>query len=499
MRTVLLVIGLAAFGWGETRPIKKCSDIQLASFGSDVKIESATLVAAKGKMPEHCDVRGVIWPENRFALELPTEWNSRFNMVGNGGSAGVLRMELMDNALGRGFATATTDTGHDDTKEPGASFAERSPKNTNWARKVDDFAFLAPHETAVVAKRTIQFYYGEQPRHSYWTGCSTGGRQGLMEAQRYPNDFDGIVVGAPVLDHTGTLMRHIWNGQAVQQGPGRIGAEKLPTLARAVYGKCDALDGLADGIIENPLRCNFDPAIDVPKCTEYKDAPDCFTAAQIASLKNVYGGVRNSSGKVLFPGQLPGAEIGWAGSIVGDSVGLKLAETYIRYMAFEPPPGPGWSFKDFNFDVDPQKLAGIAGKVNATSPDLNALWKRGGKVIHYHGWADQAATALMSVHYYGAVLERFGKKETDNFYRFFPIPGMAHCRGGPGCGEVDWLTPITNWVEKGIAPDKLIGAHVENGKATRTRPLCPFPQVARYQGSGSIDEAENFTCVAEPR
>jgi feruloyl esterase len=504
MRPIVLVIGLTTLGWGETRPIRKCSDIPSASLGSDVNIESATLIPVKGEMPEHCDVRGVIWPEDGFALVLPTEWNSRFNMVGNGGSAGVLRIAAMDTGLRSGFATAMTNAGHDDSKEPGASFAERSPRNPNWARKVDDFGFLAPHETAALAKKVIQFYYGEQPRHSYWTGCSTGGRQGLMEAQRYPDDFDGIVVGAPVLNHTGTLMRHIWNAQAVQEGPGRIDAKKLPMLAKAVYGKCDSLDGLVDGIISTPQRCNFDPAADVPKCAGDKDAPDCFTTTQIAALKKVYGGVRNSSGKLLFPGQLPGAEftpklIGWDGTIVGDSVGIKLAETYIRYMAFEPPPGPSWSYKDFDFDSDPQKFANIAEKVNATSSDLNALKKRGGKVIHYHGWADPMATALMSVDYYAAVLKRYGKKETDNFYRFFPIPGMAHCGGGPGCGQVDWLTPIVDWVEKGIAPDKVIGAHLENGKTTRTRPLCPFPQVARYKRSGSIDEATNFQCVVESR
>lgn len=504
MRAILLLPLLAlSVRVGLGRPVKTCTELQSSSFGSDVTIQSAKVIAAHEQMPEYCDVRGTIWPEDKFAVYLPTEWNNRFNMVGNGGSAGVISLRAMEVGLRRGFATASTDTGHDETKEPGASFAYPGPNNPNWARKVDDFAFLAPHETTVVAKKIIHAYYGEMPRYSYWVGCSTGGRQGLIEAQRYPADFNGLVAGATVLDHTGTLMRHIWNAQAVQEGPGKITPDKLPALAKAVYGKCDALDGLKDGIIENPTLCHFDPAVDLPKCPAGKDDQSCFTPAQIQSLKKVYGGVRDSSGKLLFPGQLPGAEVtmpsgrsGWNGNVIGNSAGLKLAESYMRYMMFSPPPGPDWSYRQFNFDTDPAKLEAIAKKVNATNPDLSGLEKRGGKLIHYHGWADPMVAAMISVNYYNSVVQRFGKKETDQFYRFFPIPGMFHCSGGPGCGNVDWLTAITDWVEKGDAPDKLIGAHIEEGKVTRTRTLCPYPEMARYKGSGSIDEAESFACTA---
>lgn len=494
-------------GFRPERQITKCTNLATTSFGSEVKMESATVVAATATTPEHCDVQGTIWPEAKFALKLPADWNHRFVMVGNGGLAGTISLGAMEPGLRRGFATASTDTGHDAAKEPGALFAYPGPKNPNAARKVTDFAYQAVHETAVLAKKIIAAYYGEAPRYSYWVGCSTGGRQGLMEAQRFPEDFNGLVIGAPVLNSTGTTMRHIWNAQAALAGPGSIPADKLPLLADTVYKKCDRIDGLEDGLIDDPRKCRFDPAIDLPKCPAATDNPNCFTAAQVESLKKIYGGVKNSAGKALFPGQPPGAEAivqgrsGWEGTIVGardglgSSGGLTLAQSYLRFMVFDPPPGPTWDYRTFNFDTDPPRMAGYAAKANATNPDLRTLKQRGGKIIHYHGWADPMLTALMSVDYYDSVLAKMGEKDTKAFYRFFLIPGMFHCRGGPGCGSVDWLSPIVDWVEKGKAPDKLIGSHVEEGVTKRTRPLCPYPEVAKYRGAGSIDAAEDFICA----
>jgi feruloyl esterase len=489
-------------------PAIHCEALLTTSFGKDVKIQSAKTIAKSDSLPEYCDVRGTIWPEDKFAVYLPTDWNKRFNMVGNGGSAGVISLGAMQVGLKRGFATASTDMGHDDEKEPGAIFAYPSATNPEAERKAVDFGYLATHETTVMAKNIINVYYGQNPSKSYYVGCSTGGRQGLMEAQRYPDDFDGLVVGATVLNHTGTLLRHIWNAQAVQEGAGAISPAKMPALAKAVYGKCDALDGLEDGIIEDPLRCNFDPAADLPKCDAGKDSPDCFTAPQIAALRKVYGGVKDSSGKRLFFGQLPGAEIavkgpnglraGWDGNVVGASAGLKLADSYMKYMLFTPPAGPNWDWRKFNFDTDPAKIAVAGRMVNATDPDLRKLKARGAKVIHYHGWADPMVSPLMSLDYYMSVRKTMGDKATDDFYRFFPIPGMFHCRGGPGCSQVDWLTPIVAWVEEGKAPEILPSAHVEGGATTLTRPLCRYPFVAKYKGSGDVKAAENFSCEAQP-
>jgi hypothetical protein len=505
-RYPVLLITLLSAGAYAAAPAKKCDDLAAMPFGADVKIESAKLIAATGALPEHCDIRGAIWPEAKFAVKLPSNWNNRFQMEGGGGWAGVLSLGPMDTAVRQGYATTSTDTGHDEQKEPGASFAYPSATNPNAARKVVDHGYLAVHETALLAKKMIRAYYGSDPMYSYWVGCSTGGRQGLMEAQRYPEDFDGYVVGAPVLFLTGLQMKAIWNFLAIGEGAGKINTEKLPSLAAAVYGKCDALDGLKDGLIENPLKCGFDPTKDLPRCAGDSDKPNCFTGAQIEALRKVYDGPRDSKGRQLFPGMPAGAEAmapqgrnnelhsGWE-RMGGES--FSLSQSFMKFMAFDPAPGPGYDFHSFNFDVDSQRMTAVGLRIDATIPDLTAVKMRGGKIVHYHGWADPGVTPKMSVNYYEAAMKAMGEKETKDFYRFFPVPGMFHCGGGPGCGNVDWLTAVVNWVEKGVAPSMVTGAHVEGGKTTRTRPICAYPQVASYKGSGSIDAAENFSCLSQ--
>jgi len=349
------------------------------------------------------------------------------------------------------------------------------------------------HETAVLAKQMIRAYYGSGARFSYWVGCSTGGRQGMQEAQRYPEDFDGLVIGAPGLFLTGNVMRRIWVGQS-QIGDGALPVEKLPLLNKLVYEKCDAIDGLADGLIDDPQRCDFHPARDLPKCGG-AETPACFTAPQIAALGKIYGGVRNSKGKLLFPGEPVGSESVWAENLVGPSkLVLPRAESQMKFYALDPPPGPSWSYTMFNFDKDPARTARAAKDLNPLNPDLAALKKRGGKIIQYSGWADQQVNPLPGIEYYEAVNKRMGHFETREFYRLFMVPGMFHCGGGPGCGNVDWLAALMNWVENGVKPKQLTGTHLEKGQATRTRPLCSYPAVARYKGTGSTGEAANFVC-----
>jgi feruloyl esterase len=272
-----------------------------------------------------------------------------------------------------------------------------------------------------------------------------------------------------------------------------------------VYKKCDAVDGLEDGLIDDPRRCGFDPAVDLPNCPAAVDGPDCFTRAQTDALRKIYEGVKDSHGKPLFPGQPFGAEAfalardgqvrsGWEGAISETARGLELAASYMKYMELEPPPGPSWEYRSFDFDTDPARTAKFAAKFNAVNPNLEPLRRRGGKIIHYHGWADPLATALMSIDYYESALRTMGRNETRDFYRLFLVPGMFHCGGGVGCSTVDWLTPIVDWVEKGLAPEKVIGTRASDDAVKRTRPLCPFPEVAKYRGTGSIDVAENFTC-----
>ena len=481
-----------------------CAKLKAASFragDSDVRIDSATFVAAAGNLPAHCDVRGVIAPEARFAVKLPANWNERFYMVGGGGFAGQLSLGPMNAGLQKGYATATTDTGHDSQKEPLGTFAERRPDNPHADRKRLDYAHLAVHNTAVLAKQLIRSYYGAAPKFSYWVGCSTGGRQGLMEAQRYPEDFDGYLIGAPVLKISHEGMRGIWNARAVSDGPGAVPYDRLPLLADAVYRKCDERDGLRDGLIADPQQCDFDPLRDLPACPKDEPGAACFTTAQRQGLKKVYDGVRTSRGARLYPGQPPGAEIavngrsGWVGSIAGDGgMGLGFGETFMRFLAFEPQRGRAWSWKQFDFDADPPKMAAFAKVIDATDPDLSRLLKRGGRIIQYHGWADALVNPQMSVEYYESVLRRMGARRTSQFYRLYMVPGMFHCAGGVGCDRADWFAPLVDWVEKGVAPNAIVGARALPGQPAITRPHCPYPQVARYKGSGDPDKAENFAC-----
>jgi feruloyl esterase len=487
----------------------KCARLAAASFevgGSQVKIEAATLVAATPQAPAHCDVRGVIAPEAKFAVRLPTAWNNRFYMVGGGGYAGQLSLPQMNVGLQKGYATATTDTGHDATKEPLGTFAERRADNPHADRKKLDYAYLAVHNTAVLAKQIINAYYGSAPKYSYWVGCSTGGRQGLMEAQRYPEDFDGYVIGAPVLKVSGENMRGIWNAQAVSQGAGALSHDKMPLIADAVYKKCDGADGASDGLIADPRKCKFDPLKDLPKCAGDVDSKDCFTTAQLQGLQKVYGGVRNPKGRLLYPGQPVGAEIavpgmggqtrsGWVGSIGGDGgAGVTFGETAMRFMAFEPQRGRTWTWKQFDFDKDPPLIAAFSKLIDATDPDLSKLKQRGGKIIHYHGWADALVNPQPSIDYYESVVKKLGARQTSEFYKLYMIPGMFHCRGGVGCDEADWFTPLVDWVEKGVAPGVIAGRRVVNNAPVMTRPHCAYPMMAKYKGSGDISRAENFTC-----
>ena len=442
----------------------------------DFSVLTAEIVPATDSMPEYCDVRGVIPSEIKFAVKMPTNWNGRFQMVGNGGFAGNISHKQMEAGLIEGYAVASTDTGHDSNLEPLATFAY------NNREKEIDFAFRAVHLTAVTAKKIVEAYYGTEPSYSYWAGCSEGGRQALMEAQRFPEDFDGIIVGAPVLNFSGTLISKIWNAKALLSCT--FDKDKLNILANAVYDSCDGEDGLKDGLIENPLTCNFNPENDLLLCSGDAEEPECFTRGQIEALKKIYGGTKDSEGNQLFPGQPVGTEA------------LKespKAESFLKYMAFEKD-DPEYDWQTFNFDTDPQKMAYIHSIVDATDPDLSAFYANGGKIIHYHGWADTSLNPIMSIDYYEKVLGFMGD-QTEDFYRLYMVPGMFHCRGGVGCDEVDWLTPLVNWVEKGNAPEELTGAHSTEGNVDRTRPICPYPKVSKYKGTGDINTAANFICV----
>ncbi len=466
---------------------------------------SAELKPAAGGTPAYCEVRGILTPEIKFTVKLPAAWNGRFYMVGGGGFNGGINDGAMMPAVVRGYATAGTDSGHDGQKEKLATFAYNPPDNSNpnALQKKLDFAYRSYYDTAVLAKKIVKTFYESDIRHSYWVGCSEGGREALLMAQRFPELFDGIVVGAPILDLTKAHMWSIWNPRALA-GEGAVAVNQLPFLADAIYRKCDGIDGLVDGLIDDPRTCTFDPAKDLPKCDAA--SPACFTAGQIAALKKVYDGVKTSRGELLFPGMPPGAEVlapasGWDQWLIGNpSRQQAYGESSMQYLSLNPQPGPGWKWTDFNFDTDPQRMAVSSVLFDMTDPYLGPFKARGGKLIQYHGWADTALTPLMSINYYEDVFKVMGEKETKSFYKLYMLPGIFHCGGGAGCydrSDVNiWFDKVVDWVEKGAEPQAIVGSRKDaSGKVTRTRPFCSYPMVARYTGKGDINDAASFTCV----
>lgn len=499
-----LLPGQQADAWnpppGESMQNPKLGCAALRSLtGYEFTIAAAVRIPAGDAGPEHCRVSGQALPQIRFEVNLPTAWNRRLYMFGNGGYAGEPfdtppRAGQRARALRRGFVSAATNTGHDAATEPLATFAHDR-------QKLLDYAFRSLHVTAETAKRIAAAYYGAKPARAYFEGCSTGGRQALILAQRFPDDFDGIVVGAPVLNWTGTMMRYTCTAQALAEAP--IPYAKLALLSDRIYAKCDAADGVKDGLIDDPRRCDFQPARDLPACAAGADDSGCFTAAQIGSLEKIYGPVV-SRGQKIFPGWPVGAEIagpngrsGWEPWLIHDgtpTIEVTFAQTFLEHMAF-PEKDSKTNISNFDFDKDPARLEWIHEVMDATDPDLSAFQKRGGKMLMYYGWADQSLNAQMGVDYYESVLHRMGAP-TMSFFRFFLVPGMFHCGGGVGTSTFDMLTPLVQWVEHGSAPDRIAAARVVNGKPVRTRPLCPYPQTAHYRGTGSIDDAENFHCAA---
>ncbi len=484
--------------WKETAAIRApktaCRDLR-ALTNYSVSIDVATVVPASAATLEFCQVTGLILPEIRFEISLPPKWNGRLYMLGNGGYAGenlASRGGVRELALAAGFAVARTDTGHDASREPLGSFAVNP-------QKLIDYAYRAVHVTAVTAKELARAYYGSGVERSYFQGCSTGGRQGLIAAQRFPADFDGIVVGAPVLDFSGTMLHYAQMHRALQHAPELL--QKVGILAARIYSKCDPLDGLDDGLIADPRQCAFDPAADLPACPADGAGKECFTPAEVSALQAIYRPVV-VNGETAYPGLPVGAEIaapsrggtvsGWQGWIVSPkppTLTELFMETFFKYLVT---PGREVDWRAFDPAKDLGQLQKIGALLNATDPDLRPFRARGGKILMYFGWAEPALNPVRGVQYFEEVQKTTGPSA--DFFRLFMMPGVFHCGGGPGPDLFDAITPLVNWVERGAAPDRLVAAKREGEQVKRTRPLCPYPQVARYTGSGSRDDAANFVC-----
>ena len=454
---------------------------------------------ARPLFPAFCRVTAVARPvadsEIRLEVWLPAAeiWNGKFLGTGNGGYSGALSYSEMETALRQGYAVAGSDTGHSggDLK-----FGMGHPE------KIADWAFRAVHVMTDTAKVIVRSYYGRFAAHSYFSGCSTGGQQALTEAQRFPEDYDGIVAGAPGANRVRLNVGFLWSWLAVHKdGAEVLPASKLPLINQAAISACDALDGVKDGLIGDPRACKFDPGELLCKGA---DAADCLTAAQVSAVRAVYDGARNPrTGEQLYPGWVRGSEAGggarpggWSGYFAGQPEPARL--DFWRYWVFHD---PTWDFHTFDFDRDVAYADSKLPFVTANDPDLTRFKQRGGRLLMYQGWADPVVPATDTIRYYESVERAMGGTEkTTGFVRLFLAPGMGHCSGGPGPSAFDALGALDRWVSQGSAPDRVIASHSTAGTVDRTRPLCPYPQVAKWDGSGSIDNAAAFRCAsAEPR
>jgi len=440
--------------------------------------------AITAEVPAFCRVAGVIEPAIRFEVWLPDRdaWNGRLQAVGGGGFAGVISYRAMVPNIQAGYVTASTDTGH-------------VAGELDWLSdegRLRDYGYRAVHEMTLKSKAVIDAYYGERPSYSYFNGCSTGGRQGLMEAQRFPDDYDGIVTGAPVNYFVATHYTQLWVALAAKPvGETLLKPADLALVHDAVLAQCDVIDGVQDGVLEDPLVCDFDPG--VLQCGPSGAAGQCLRNEQVTALRKIYEGPKNPrTGEQLHPGLVPGGEPNW--SLVA---GSDLASIPYEYFGRSVLGETQWDWRSYDFDADIENATHKTGEIlDAIDPDLGPFRDASGKLILYHGWNDQVIFPEGTIDYYENVAAAAaGLDETRDFFRLFMVPGMTHCRGGPGTDRFDAQTAIEAWVEQGDPPERLQASRVEDGTVSRTRPLCPYPETARYTGAGDSDAAANFVCT----
>jgi len=476
--------------------------------------EGGTVGSTKIDRP-FCRVIGVATPTGDshigFEVWLPprTQWNGKFQGEGSGGSAGAISAGAMLEALKAGYATMSTDNGHiTDTTQPNGGSEQ------TWAighpEKMLDFAFRAMHLSTVAGKQVARGFYGRPALRAYFVGCSQGGHHALMEASRFPDDYDGIVAGAPAWHWANQMINATWNSRATLQDASAITAQSTQILNKAIIAACDKLDGVEDGVISDPRRCHFDPATLLCKAGDAADS--CLTQSQIDAANRIYQGVHKSDGTALFQGFARGSELKWPNMWASKTPGGSSWDFW-RYSVFQDP-----QFRNINFDFDRDSDRGLATEragmtvsdIYNLKPELSAFRAKGGKLIIYHGWADEQVTPFASLDFYSHIKGALGQSGTDDVLRMFMMPGLAHCTGGLGAGNIGGASPALShdpehdvvaaldaWVTKHQAPTMLIAAHLDANKRTdRTQPLCMYPREARYKGTGDTNDAANFTCAA---
>jgi feruloyl esterase len=504
----LAALGVHLSGQGEGSTVVECSVASLQQKApAATTVTAAKVVDATAAQPSYCQVDGhVAVPGNEVNLRigLPQRWNGKFYFSGVGGLGG--QMGVLTAGLARGYASASTDTGH---------LASDPTWGANRAKEID-YGHRGTHVTAVAGKALTAAFYGRSPQHAYFNGCSNGGRQALMEVQRYPADFDGIIAGDPA---TGTPMqagRALVFQKLLASAESYVPSEKIEMLSKATLAACDAADGLKDGLVSDPQRCVFKP--ESLKC-KGPDAPNCLTPPQLDVVKQIYGGARLPSGEIYaygFPFGHEGGATGWRAWTVGSvpptrqpdgtynfaakvPSGFALSEQNFRFLALDDD-DPYFNWRVFRLDRDLPRMKVMTDILSPLDADLRPFKGRNGKLLMYHGWSDPAISANGTVDYYDKVGKAVGGQQNlESFARLYLVPGMHHCTGGPGPNEFDMLTVLENWVEHNVTPAAVVATHKTDGAVDRTRPLCPYPQVARYTGTGSVDEAANFRCEARGR
>lgn len=501
----------AAPGAGTVRDCASAAGVDFSAIpDAPTHIKSAQRVEATEVVPAHCLVRGYIAPQVGIELHLPLQgWNGKFLEVGCGGYCGVFFSTHCHGPLRRGYACIASNMGHDSTAT-----------DAKWAyndlQAQIDWAYRATHVAAVAGKAITEWFYSQGPSRSYYTGCSTGGRQGLIAAQRFPDDFDGIVAGAPVVYFASYPLDLLWPLQALTGADGNFVLSKADArlLHDAVLAQCDLDDGVKDGVIGNPLACRFDPA--ELQCRRGRSNA-CLTESQVRAVQSVYAGPKVTNARRAYPqGAIPGSELNWVSDQLSfTSTGRDLVLEGFRYMIFMPAPGPTWNLGQFDFNKDVARTNLFAALASANNPDLREFAGRGGKLISYFGWQDPSPPEV--VDYYETVERTMGGRDaTQDFFRLFMVPGMDHCTGGAGPFAIDYLSYLEDWVEKGKAPDVMIGAHVPKATGpeparelifpldpsipvTFTRPVYPYPIRAVYSGAGDPNDAASFVPADVPQ
>lgn len=462
--------------------------------GTTIEAMQAVPAHAAERTPAFCDVRVTISPVPGSRVgaiyRLPANWNGKVLGIGGGGFAGNLSLAAAAEGLSRGYAVIQNDMGHASTASLDPAFAVKAPGQPN-AEAIVDFGHRATHVATTVGKALVASYYAKPVQRAYWQGCSTGGRQGLAEVQRYPEDYDGVIAGAPVytpLVYSNAILRV----QAFHKKPGsNLLPQHVPLIQKAVLASCDAKDGVADGILTDPRACTWDPGELACSGTA---SESCLTAPQVETVRRVYEGVKTKDGQVAAMPLMRGGESDWVARMIGTrdqprGVNSVLGAPFMSHIVRHDP-----SYDLMSFDPEKDMTAlrsGLAAEVHQENPDISAFVGRGGKLLLWHGFNDPGPSPLSTVAYFEAV--RAKVPAARDSVRLFLAPGVLHCRGGAGPDVFDALTAMERWVEQGVAPASMIAT---NANQPLSRPLCPYPQLPRYRGAGDPNEAASFTCAA---